>query len=228
MSALEALARDVGIDVTWQTQSGDRAKVREETLLALVNLLGLEVRTPADADTARRSWHQQRMDRVVEPTTVVWDAQTPRLRVYVPEARADAPFECHVELDGHEWHAPVSKLPIDVMPAGVDKYLRMDVRLPLTLPPGVHTARISGAGLSGASTVLATPSRIPTNGARRAWGVFAPLYALYDAVDDSPATLATLGRFGTWAQARGAQVVGTLPLLATFYGAGREPCDPSP
>ncbi|HEX5094858.1 MAG TPA: 4-alpha-glucanotransferase, partial [Acidimicrobiia bacterium] len=229
MSALPALARDLGIDVTWQTHAGDDARVREETLLALVNLLGAAVRTPADADGARQAWHRQRMARVLEPTTVVWDSRTPRLRVYVPASQTDAPLECHLELDdGHEWHAPVSKLPVDVMPVDVNGYVRLDVRLPTRLPTGVHTARVTGAGVSGASTVIATPSRIPTNGVRRAWGVFAPLYALHDAVDDGPANLATLARFGAWAHGRGAQVVGTLPLLATYYGAGNEPCDPSP
>jgi 4-alpha-glucanotransferase len=228
MTALEQLARDLGVDVTWQTQSGDRATVSEETLLALVNLLGADVRTPADADRARREWHHHRMARVLEPTTVVWDGRTPRVRMYLPDSLVDASLECRLELDdGTEWCAPLPKLSVEVAPADVDAFVRMDVQVPVRLPMGVHTARVTGAGVSGASTVIATPSRIG-GGARRAWGVFAPLYALHDAVGGGPADLGTLGRFGDWAQTRGAQVVGTLPLLATFYGAGDEPCDPSP
>ena len=228
MNALEALARDLGVDVTWQTQAGELATVSEDTLLAMVNLLGADIRTPSDAGDARRAWQQHRMARVLEPTTVVWDARPAVLRMYVPEVQADAPLECHLELDdGREWWAPVSKLEADVMPARADGYVRIDARLPVHLLPGVHTARVTGARLTGASTVIATPSTMP-GGALRAWGVFAPLYSLYDAADDGPATLATLGRFGSWAHTRGAQVVGTLPLLATYYGAGAEPCDPSP
>src|SRR5262249_36950492 len=62
----------------------------------------------------------------------------------------------------------------------------------------------------------------------RCWGVFAPTYALHERDRASTGTFASLDRFAQWAGAFGASIVGTLPVLATFFGAGDEPNDPSP
>ena len=83
------------------------------------------------------------------------------------------------------------------------------------------------AGAKQASaTIIAAPTRSPRR--RRAWGVFAPVYALYQHAGSAPGDLAALDHLGRWLQPHGGTVIGTLPILAMFVGHGKEPCDPSP
>jgi 4-alpha-glucanotransferase len=99
--------------------------------------------------------------------------------------------------------------------------------MPVVPEPGVHRVEVAGRHGHGAATLLVAPRRVPGGGARRL-GVFAPLYALHEDGPSSTGDLATLERFASWAAGHGTEIVGTLPLLATFSGWGREPCDPSP
>ena len=106
--------------------------------------------------------------------------------------------------------------------------LALEVTLPHALPFGVHALTVDGPGVAGRATVLAAPSR-PAGGDRsHRWGLFAPLYALHDRERPAAGDFGSLRRFARWAGRQGADLVGTLPLLATFVGHGREPCDTSP
>ena len=84
----------------------------------------------------------------------------------------------------------------------------------------------SGAGRGAEGRTRRTRRRGgPPDG--RPWGLFAPLYALWERRTDAPATptYPLLGRFGDAAAEAGASAIGTLPLLAAFLD---DPYEPSP
>lgn len=98
---------------------------------------------------------------------------------------------------------------------GVD-HVAQRVPLGADLPLGVHRVRLSWAGADlGASThLLAAPSLAPAPG--RGWGVFAPVYALRRQGRGGAGHLGDLAALAAWVADLGGDLVGTLPLLATF------------
>ncbi|MCU1430407.1 MAG: 4-alpha-glucanotransferase [Actinomycetia bacterium] len=223
--ALRALAKAYGVQRQWRASDGNRATVSDDTLLVLVRLLGAQLDDAAGAPDALRAFEAERAARVVEPVAVQWGDERVSLEVRMPAAARDADVQCTVELDDGTTRAwSVRGGDLSTEPSGGANVRR--VRLPEALPIGVHTLRVDAARASAAATLLAAPARLPVG--RKQWGVFVPMYALRP--DDRPATgdLATFERFARWAGSLGAGVLGTLPLLATFFGAGQEPNDPSP
>lgn len=94
------------------------------------------------------------------------------------------------------------------------------------LPIGYHTLHTDGGATAA---VLAAPARCWTPDPEpRAWGAFAPLYAVRTerSVAHGGADLGDLRAAVQWTADRGGAAFGTLPLLASFLD--REPVDPSP
>jgi 4-alpha-glucanotransferase len=222
LRSLRVLAEAYGIQRRWRAADGTRRVVADDTLLALLRALGAPLDTVAEAPDALRAYEATRAATVVEPVAVQWGGDAP----LTLDLRARAPRDLRVVVDLEdgtkaEWNAGDGAL----APVPGDDGSATRVTLPVALPFGVHRLHVDAGTTSGDATVLAAPVRLAPR--PRAWGVFAPMYALHD---DGHVTgdLATFDRFARFAGAQGARVIGTLPLLATFYGAGNEPCDASP
>jgi 4-alpha-glucanotransferase len=100
------------------------------------------------------------------------------------------------------------------------------IALPGDLPVGYHQLRASGRGVSAAAHLLVAPDRAYRGpGELRSWGVFAPVYALRSAGQLGIGDLGDLAALCRLVGAHGGSLVGTLPLLACFYG---EPFQPEP
>ncbi len=224
---LRALARELGVEVRWRDQDGETRACSDETLLATVQMLGIALQRPEDARAARQQLERERAERLVEPVTVAWDGAPPVLTVRLPDAARDDAFEIVVEHDGGSER--VLRDECDVHTSRfVDGVVQLDMRLPHGFDVGRHRITLEAAGRRGEATLLAAPCRIARAGLQRAWGVFAPVYALHDRDRSHTGDLASLTRLAAWASGRGARAIGTLPILCTFVGHGDEPCDPSP
>jgi 4-alpha-glucanotransferase len=220
--ALHALATALGVQREWRAADGSRQVVSDETVLALVRLLGAEVGAIDDAPEALRAYEVARAETLIEPVVVQWgDTEL------VVDVRAPAGIGAlRMTLDAEDgttttWSAADGALVVG--PAGDPATRR--VSLPAPLPYGVHRLHVDVAGAQGDATVLAAPARLEASAP--SWGLFAPVYALHDH-RSTTGDLGTFDRFAHWAGSYGARVMGTLPLLATFYGAGKEPTDASP
>jgi 4-alpha-glucanotransferase len=102
----------------------------------------------------------------------------------------------------------------------------LDVREPL--PSGYHRLEVTTPSGTATSLLLTVPARPRAPAARsapRAWGLFAPLYALHDRQTWGCGDFSALERFVAWAADHGATVVGTLPILSAFLD---RLYDPSP
>jgi 4-alpha-glucanotransferase len=83
-------------------------------------------------------------------------------------------------------------------------------------------------GADGPERLIVAPVRAwRPEASRRSFGVFLPHHALHDAHTRGLGDYSALGRLGAFAAARGARVLGTLPLLPTFLGP-TGPYEPSP
>jgi 4-alpha-glucanotransferase len=219
--ALRALARAHGVQRRYRDADRVDRTVSDDTLCAVLQLLGAELESIGDAPAALRGYEAARADDVVEPVLVQWGEEAlsfdvnlgpgagiPRLTLQPDERDAR---------DAFEWA-------IQVGPGLTPGTQRVSITEPL--PYGTYHFHIEAGSRAGDATVLAAPLRLPPSSRR--WGVFAPAYALHEQDRASTGTLTTLDRFARWVGDRGASIVGTLPLLASFLGAGNEPCDPSP
>jgi 4-alpha-glucanotransferase len=212
--ALHALANAYGVQRRWKTASGVQAVTGDEQLVVILRQLGAPISAANDAADALHEFQTQHEARILEPVLVQWGSRALEFDVAAPAASADAPLQFAVELeDGstREWSARLNE---------------RRAAVPQALPVGVHTLHVRAGTEDGSATVLAAPRRLPTD--RRRWGLFVPCYSLHDDAQADTGDLATFDRFARWAGSLGASVVGTLPILATYFGAGAEPVDTSP
>lgn len=220
---LRELAWGAGIATGYHDIGGVWREPGPDVLRGVLDALGL----PAGDDTAVASSHHELHRRAwatpVEATTVCWDGRGPAVDVRRPAALADAPVEVTVTLeDGteHRRMVPAGRL-VEVARADLDGVPHVAQRVPLgeELPLGAHRVAFAGLGTGGADGVghlLAAPMLAPAP--HRGWGVFAPVYALRRDAVPRVGHLGDLGALGDWLHDLGGDLVGTLPLLATFDG----------
>ena len=152
-----------------------------------------------------------------------WDGRAPTVEIRRPAAHADAPVEAVVTLeDGTQRCAsvPADRL-VEVARADLDGAAHVAQRVPLgdDLPFGAHRVAVAGLGPDGHEVVghvLAAPTLAPAPG--RGWGVFAPVYALRRQGAPRVGNIGDLSALARWIGGLGGDLVGTLPLLATFDG----------
>ena len=102
----------------------------------------------------------------------------------------------------------------------------MHASLDTPLADGVHRVEIRSDRTAASTYVVAAPTRCYRADVReRAWGVFAPTYALRGGADLGTGHFGDLAHLGAAVATFGGRYVATLPLLPTYLD---EPFDPSP
>lgn len=213
--SLRDLARLHGVQTSYIGYDGQRVRAPVESLLAALRGLGVDLASPAGAQAELEHERRRRRRRLGEPVEVVWTDQDRSLRISHGEGVDPATLE------------------VDLSPERAEGSLRLTRKardrgvfdLPPDLPDGAHPLRITDGDRSMTATLLAAPSRCRIAPDGVGLGLWAPLYALRS--EDSPGvgSYADLERMGVWCADRGADLFGTLPLLACYLD---EPFDPSP
>jgi 4-alpha-glucanotransferase len=93
------------------------------------------------------------------------------------------------------------------------------------LPPGRHRLVLTLGGSAHEATVISAPRKVYTRAGEKAWGVFAPLYALHSQRGGGEESFSDLETLHRAISPYGGSAVATLPLLASFLD---EPFEPSP
>ena len=196
-SALEELARARGVQFEYYDALGQHRRAPTDSLLAVLRALGEPVERPEDAADA--------LKRPVERANVavLWDGAG---EVALP---GEGPLRVVGESDlGARWEREL------VVQGG--RAAMADV------PMGVHALRRADDG-AHLAWLLSAPTRCFEAPGRR-WGLFAPLYAIHDAITPDIGDFGTLRRAVRRTRDLGGDVFATLPLLPTFVERG----DPSP
>lgn len=227
LSKLRTLAQLHGMQLGYTDIAGAHQAARPEPLARALTALGVDVQTESAIDDAlRRAHHEQHSERL-PPVVVAWDGEG-SITVQLPDSVRGA-YRLHVHSASHEASAE-GKLE----DAPVDRHTELDgthivqrrLPLPSSLPPDHYTVTLEASDGTGTPSLLVSaPRRVYTTGGRRGWGLFAPLYALKTQRDHGVGDFTDLRTLIDWVGDAGGNMVGTLPLLATFLD---QPFEPSP
>ena len=232
---LHSLARLHGIQTAYHDHAGRYVGAAPEALMAVLRALGVRIRSAEDIPGALEHRRRVLWERVVEPVVVAWLPDPGTLTVRVPDTLTDGAVRVVVGLEeGGERVAEADPRSLPVTGrrtlAGRD-YVALEAPIP-AVPPGYHDLVVEvGPGVGRRrhrSLLIAAPRRCAgwdvLSGP--AWGVFAPLYALWEeAAPDRIPDFGLLDRLAAEVAGLGGSVVGTLPLLASFLD---RPYEPSP
>jgi 4-alpha-glucanotransferase len=210
--ALARRARRRGILTDYRDARGVRRPASARTLHQLLAALGALARGPAGGPSARKERGPG-------------DRPPPTIEVVVRPARPTDVARLRLPPSHRPWSS--ARLRVDGPRRWVS--LRIDARgrlkVPGSIPPGVHTVRLGSPGRHREVTIIFGPRRLPPPSSRREWGLFVPVYALRDRSTWGCGDLRSFEAVGRWAAAYGATVLATLPLLPAFLD---RPFEPSP
>ena len=209
--ALARLARAHGVLLSYTDDRGQRQRVSTDALIGVLRARGVQLEDVADAPAAWRSARAARADAPIEPVTVAWDGRLPTVPIRLAERATIVRSTLTTELgERRSW---------DVRPRGRTATITMTDPLPL----GRHELAVEAGSERHRTWVISAPTHA-CDATQRAWGVFAPVYALASrgACTGDYEALHELARD---VRARGGGVVATLPVLAAFLD---RPFEPSP
>ena len=229
LAALDELANLTGVETGYWEVDGTHHVAPPEVLVVILQALGIDIARPDDAVGALARARAALWSRPLEPCAAVRSGRPATVALRM-DGGASGRIEVNVALEsGGEMRTDVEagELPVE-QAAEIDgaRMVERRLTLPADLPIGHHQLRVSGHGLEGACRLLVAPDRAYRGpGEMRSWGVFAPIYALRSPGQLGVGDLGDLAALCRMVGGHGGGLVGTLPLLACFYG---EPFSPSP
>ena len=214
-ASLRRLARHHGVHLSYLDNDGRVQHASDDALLATLGALGAGVERMADVEPACREAAAVTRARIVEPVVVAWEGAPLRFTSAPGLDSMSVAISC---ADGSV---------IDGRPRIADANERgATAVLDVALPAGVHTLDVRCGRQRATSRIVAAPRRahpLP----ERAWGIFAPCYALRDERERPIGDLTALAALGRAVAAYGATYVSTLPLLP-LVDPDRDPSPYSP
>ncbi|HEU5055448.1 MAG TPA: 4-alpha-glucanotransferase [Kofleriaceae bacterium] len=229
LAALDELANLAGVETGYWEVDGTHHVAPPEVLVVILRALGVEIERPEEARAALARARAAHWRRPLEPCAAVRSGRPSAVALRM-DGGAGGRLEVNVALEsGGEMRTDVDagELPIE-RATEVDgaRVVQRRLALPADLPVGYHQLRVSAAGLAASCQLLVAPERAWRGpGEMRTWGVFAPVYALRSPGQLGVGDLGDLAALCRMVGGHGGALVGTLPLLACFYG---EPFSPSP
>jgi len=226
--ALRRLARDAGVYTSYDDAMGQRRVASTEALIAVLRALGLPIEHVDDAESAHRTLHEHRRQRVLRSNCVAWNGRRIRAVLNVdrrisPDAITATvqPAQGGRSIDLHVRH--VNSIATD------DSELRQLIMRwspSVPIPLGTHPMTVRVADRDVQSHVISAPYRCFEPAASSpSFGAFLPLYALHSSRSLAVGDLQDLAELSNTMIDGGAEYIGTLPLLACFLD---DPFDPSP
>lgn len=229
LAALHELANLAAVETGYWEVDGTHHVAPPEVLVVILRALGVDIDRPDEAEPALARTRAALWRRPLEPCAVVRSGRPAAVGLRMDGA-ASGRLEINIALEsGGEMRTDEDAGALPALRAiDVDGTRIVERRLPLPadLPVGYHQLRVSGQGISASCRLLVAPDRAYRGpGETRTWGTFAPVYALRSAGQLGVGDLGDLAAMCRLVGGYGGTLVGTLPLLACFYG---EPFSPSP
>ena len=233
---LRRLAALHRVQTSYIDRHGERRFATPEALTAVLRALGAPLLGLSDVDGAIRERRSQIIGEWVPPVLVAWDGEPDCVTIRIPldflPTHAIGPrlqYTLHLE-NGDIWSGSV---PVDQTRTlrhvrRGDGMSAVKAFLPRKwLPLGYHRLTVLIGSRALHSLVIAAPSLSyqPPDLTRRAWGIFAPIYALRSERNWGVGDFTDAEALVSWAGEQGGSLFGTLPFLASFLD---HPCDPSP
>ncbi len=225
--SLERLARMHGVQGSYVDVHGRKQRASADSLQAALQALGAPLASHQHATEALRAQTLALWQTPLEPVAVVWGHSPSVLKIRLPSSMMHKTLTGHLILETGEEH--ILRWPLRHIPtlhnSKVEGTSYQVKGLPLpNLPAGYHRVTVDGPQGAAHCFLMCAPvtAYIPKT---HTWGVFCPLYALHSDRSWGSGDWTDLDRLREWVAVLGGQIVGTLPLLASFLD---EPFDPSP
>ena len=239
-SPLALLADRAGIGLSYHDWQGQESPVAEESLVALLGVLGLPAETGEAITGSLEFLDREAWLRPLAPVAVASaDAEKFDVSLVVPEKVAGEEFSWLLELEdgGHrEGRFVPAHLPgEESRDVDGETLTRRSLRLPAP-PMGYHRLRVEGPGLANGrgseQTVIAAPDRCwqPDDGGgrRHRWGVAVQLYGLRSPDDWGVGDFGGLAMLAEEVARFGVSLIGVNPLHALHpRQGGNSPYFPS-
>ncbi|MBI2704194.1 MAG: 4-alpha-glucanotransferase [Actinobacteria bacterium] len=220
---LGELAWAVGVEPQYHDISGEPHTAAVDTLIAVLAAWGVPLARLADVPAAWTWWHERVAATVVEPVVAARQGEPLGFRLRLPASasvgslRAGLRCEDGTEIElgtagftepEHRWHGPIETK-------------EWWLSFPAARPAGYHRLLLDLGDEVIESSLIASPTTVRRFAdGERAWGVFAPMYALRGG-----ANVGGFDRLAEWVSTTGGSVMATLPVLATYLD---KPFAPSP
>ncbi len=229
---LHELAYLYGVQTAYYSVLHQRRPTSVDALLIILKALGAPLERLEDVPSALRARRKELWQRPLEPVTVVWNGNLSSLSLRLPASLAEVALTCHLTLENGECREQ-SYLARDLKTLEIAelegmKYEVKELRWKGILPLGYHRLSVQVNGETAETLVISAPSRfyhLPEAEAYRKWGVFIPLYALTRGKGWGSGDLSDLQALVSWVGEMGGNIVGMLPMLASFLD---DTTDPSP
>ncbi|MBN1189558.1 MAG: 4-alpha-glucanotransferase [Dehalococcoidales bacterium] len=227
-SQMQHLAGLYGVKTSYLDVNNQVKNASRDALLAVLQSLGAEVSSDSDVPFALREKQQQTLRRVMEPVTVVWEGRDFTLNLYLPAALIPVNLKALLQLeDGQQkelhWRIEESAV-IDSTYVEGRKFVSVRLYFPGRLPLGYHLLSFILEGEEVKTLVISSPMgafvRPPDE---KVWGVFLPLYALHSQRSWGAGDLEDMAGLMKWTAENGGKIVGTLPLLPSFFDGEKGP-----
>lgn len=228
---LHSLARLYDIQSSYYDVHRRLTESAPEGILQILRILGAPVEQMADLADALREREQALWRRGIDPAVVAWDGGPLKLKLRLPQRYAEQHFRYQIRLENGEGLEGECERNAARAPKGREfegaRYVTRQLAIARKLPWGYHHLTLQVDDLFLESHLLSAPlhSYAPPEETRRGWGVFSPVYALSSQHGWGGGDISDLEALLDWIARLGGNMVGTLPLLATFLD---EPFDPSP
>ncbi len=225
---LEELARCFGVLTSYHDVYKKHRDVSAETVLAVLEVLGVDLPTLGRAGEVLKAEQTARLERGIAPVIVHWEGESQEFPFSLPAEQATGKLVCEIAVEDQSRTLTESyqldKLARKPSPCG--RFVTVSLPIPRDVGPGYHQLSIEHADGRFRSLLISAPLRgYSGEQDRRDWGCFLPLYSLKSARNWGAGDFTDLHNFTHWVAEHGGSVVGTLPMLAAFLD---EPCDPSP
>lgn len=225
---IQRLARTYGIQPSYVDINGITRVASTESLLAVLKSLGAPVEKSEQAGLALRERIQYLSNRLIEPVIVGWGKEPFEIKVRLPQALFKFSINACFELEKEKslrlkWQAgdlPVTKS----WDFDGSRFYEKSLIVP-ALPCGYNKLTLEISKETVQAFVISAPKTafVPGKGEKHIWGVSTPLYSVRSKNNWGAGDFADLANLTRWVSNVGGKAVGTLPLLAAFYGDNYEP-----
>ena len=228
---LDHLANLHGINTSYLDMKGHLKSASVESLLAVLKALGTPISGLSDVPAAIREKQQNHWQQPLEPVTVLYEGDILILKVRLPESQFKGSLSASLVMETGEqkkvhWQCDASYIINATAIEGV-KYITILLLFPETLPIGYHKLYLELSGRVSETLIISAPLKAynPPLTKEKIWGGFLPLYALHTRKSWGAGDFADLEALMKWLSQKGGHMIGTLPLLPSFFD---ESIGPSP
>jgi 4-alpha-glucanotransferase len=226
---LHRLAGLYNVSTVYQDMEGRQKQASDESLIVVLQSLQAPIQNIDDVSSALHYKEQQIWQQIIEPVIVLWENEPLCINLRLPQKQYSPPIRALLTLENGEyfelcWKNEEILITTSISIEGTN-YLSLRIFSQLKLPLGYHKISFIFPGQTAESLVICSPLKAfsPPSVNPKIWGAFVPLYALHSGKSWGAGDFSDLESLIKWLSGVGAGMVGTLPLLPSFFDSNFGP-----